>query len=104
MSNNDKRQFIFTSADDDVHFFMYVAGSAQENRHERDSISFDSLQGYLWRPMTILWVWRGFENMSNNDRRQFIFTSVDDDVHFFMYVAGSAQENINERDSIYFFF
>ena len=36
MSNNDKRQFIFTSADDDVHFFMYVAGSAQESRHERE--------------------------------------------------------------------
>ena len=35
--------------------------------------------------------------MSNNDKRQFIFTSADDDVHFFMYVAGSAQENINER-------
>ena len=91
MSNNDKRQFIFTSADDDVHFFMYVAGSAQENRHERDSISFDSLQGYLWRPITILWVWRGFENMSNNDKRQ--FSLVDDDVHFFMFIAGSAHQN-----------
>ena len=39
-----------------------------------------------------------FENMSNNDKRQFIFTSADDDVHFFMYLAGSAQENIYERE------
>ena len=36
MSNNDKRQFIFTSADDDVHFFMYVAGSAQEIIYDRE--------------------------------------------------------------------
>jgi hypothetical protein len=34
MSINDKRQFIFTLADDDVHFFMYVAGSAQENIYD----------------------------------------------------------------------
>ena len=42
--------------------------------------------------------------MGNNDKRQFIFTLADDDVYFFMYVAGSAQENINECDSTYFSF
>ena len=90
MSNNDKRQFIFTSADDDVHFFMYIAGSAQENRHERDSISlYVLILILLYQSMTTLWVWGSFENMSNNEKRQFIF----------MYVAGSAQENRHEPDS-----
>ena len=50
--------------------------------------------------MTTLPVGEDFLKMSNNNKRQFIFTSVDDDVHFFMYIAGSAQENINERDSM----